>query len=231
MERSPEYFGFPYAPPDKVPGKGSPNGRSSIGPEYGDLVKTNLPLALLAVVQQQSVLTLHLVYCSTECQRHSRHSRAEILSDLSHATTSGVARNMNSLKEATTVLLHRQFRSFWPGRVVSSLGSAAAPVAIAFAALESGGGVEWLGFILALSVAPQVLLLLIGGRVGRQGPPRSSDGYFERRLWRRSSDYSHLDTDRRSRTLDAGHLRIPSWRGIGVLPACFPRINRPACSS
>ena len=73
---------------------------------------------------------------------------------------------MNSIKEAAVVLRHRQFRSFWTGRVVSSLGSAAAPIAVAFAALEAGGGVEWLGFILALNIAPQVLLLLVGGVLG-----------------------------------------------------------------
>lgn len=73
---------------------------------------------------------------------------------------------MNGVKEAAVVLRHRQFRSFWTGRVVSSLGSAAAPIAIAFAALEAGGGVEWLGFILALNIAPQVLLLLVGGVLG-----------------------------------------------------------------
>lgn len=73
---------------------------------------------------------------------------------------------MQSLKEASAVLRHRQFRSFWTGRVISSLGSAAAPIAVAFAALEAGGGVEWLGFILALNIAPQVLLLLVGGVLG-----------------------------------------------------------------
>lgn len=73
---------------------------------------------------------------------------------------------MNSVKEASAVLLHRQFRYFWLGRVVSSIGSAAAPIAVAFAALEAGGGVEWLGFILALNIAPQVFLLLVGGVLG-----------------------------------------------------------------
>lgn len=73
---------------------------------------------------------------------------------------------MKSFNEAAIVLRQRQFRSFWIGRVVSSLGSAVAPLAIAFAALEAGGGASWLGLILALNVAPQVLLLLIGGVLG-----------------------------------------------------------------
>lgn len=73
---------------------------------------------------------------------------------------------MHSLKQASVVLRHRQFRSFWTGRAISSLGSAAAPIAVAFAALDAGGGVEWLGFILALNIAPQVLLLLVGGVLG-----------------------------------------------------------------
>ena len=73
---------------------------------------------------------------------------------------------MKSINEASAVLRHRQFRGFWIGRVISSLGSAVAPIAIAFAALEAGGGARWLGLILALNVAPQVLLLLIGGVLG-----------------------------------------------------------------
>ncbi|PQZ88603.1 MFS transporter [Arthrobacter sp. MYb227] len=73
---------------------------------------------------------------------------------------------MKSINEASAVLRHRQFRSFWIGRVVSSLGSAIAPIAVAFAALDAGGGAQWLGLILALNVAPQVLLLLIGGVLG-----------------------------------------------------------------
>lgn len=73
---------------------------------------------------------------------------------------------MKSIKEASAVLRQRQFRSFWIGRVVSTVGSAAAPIAIAFAALDAGGGVRWLGLILALNIAPQVLLLLLGGVLG-----------------------------------------------------------------
>ncbi|WP_313813053.1 MFS transporter [Glutamicibacter sp.] len=73
---------------------------------------------------------------------------------------------MQRLDQSLAVLKNQQFRSFWIGRVVSSLGSTAAPVAIAFAALDAGGGAPWLGLILALNVAPQVLLLLAGGVLG-----------------------------------------------------------------
>ena len=73
---------------------------------------------------------------------------------------------MQRLKETGAALKNRQFRNFWIGRVISSLGSTAAPVAIAFAALDAGGGPQWLGLILALNVAPQVLLLLAGGVLG-----------------------------------------------------------------
>lgn len=73
---------------------------------------------------------------------------------------------MKSVAETAAVLRHQQFRRFWIGRVVSSLGSAVAPIAIAFAALDAGGGAQWLGLILALNIAPQVLLLLVGGVLG-----------------------------------------------------------------
>ncbi|MCI0689938.1 MAG: MFS transporter [Sporichthyaceae bacterium] len=55
------------------------------------------------------------------------------------------------------------FRCYFAGRVLSTCGSAVSPVALAFAVLHIGGGVSGLGVVLAASVGPQILLLMLGG--------------------------------------------------------------------
>jgi MFS family permease len=60
-------------------------------------------------------------------------------------------------------LAEREFRLLFLGRVVSMLGNAIAPVALAFAVLELTGSTSDLGFVLAARSVPQVLFLLFGG--------------------------------------------------------------------
>ncbi|MFI5804494.1 MFS transporter [Streptomyces sp. NPDC051561] len=50
-------------------------------------------------------------------------------------------------------------------RLLSWTGSAVAPLGLAFAVLQLGGGATGLGLVLAASVVPQILLLLVGGVV------------------------------------------------------------------
>jgi MFS family permease len=57
------------------------------------------------------------------------------------------------------------YRRYWLGRVVSSAGSAVAPVALAFAILHIGGRASSLGWVLAAATVPQLLFMLIGGVV------------------------------------------------------------------
>ena len=57
------------------------------------------------------------------------------------------------------------YRRYWLGRVVSSTGSAVAPVALAFAILHIGGRTSSLGWVLAAATVPQLLFMLIGGVV------------------------------------------------------------------
>jgi hypothetical protein len=60
-------------------------------------------------------------------------------------------------------LAHRTFRFLLAGRGVSMLGTAIAPVAIAFAVLDLTGSAAALGIVLASRSIPQVALMLIGG--------------------------------------------------------------------
>jgi MFS family permease len=63
-------------------------------------------------------------------------------------------------------VLSPPFRGFFLGRLVSLLGSAMTPVALAFAVLGASGRPGDLGVILACQITPQLALLLVGGAAG-----------------------------------------------------------------
>jgi MFS family permease len=60
-------------------------------------------------------------------------------------------------------LREREFRLLFAGRTISMLGSAMAPVALAFAVLDLTGSTSDLGIVLAARQVPMILLLLFGG--------------------------------------------------------------------
>jgi MFS family permease len=66
-------------------------------------------------------------------------------------------------------LAEREFRLLFLGRLVSFLGSAFAPVAIAFAVLRVGSASD-LGYVLAASMLPTVVFVLVGGVVSDRLP-------------------------------------------------------------
>ncbi|TRV82149.1 MFS transporter [Streptomyces sp. 130] len=55
------------------------------------------------------------------------------------------------------------FRRFLLAQLVSATGTAMAPVALAFAVIEQGGGARSLGIVLAANTVPALVLLLVGG--------------------------------------------------------------------
>lgn len=68
------------------------------------------------------------------------------------------------MRESFGVLGHRPFRLLFLARTASLLGSAMAPIALAFAVLDSrGGSATALGLVLAGRSAAQVLFVLFGG--------------------------------------------------------------------
>ncbi|MGW1173546.1 MFS transporter [Kitasatospora sp. NPDC002543] len=59
----------------------------------------------------------------------------------------------------------RDFTWFFAGYTTSLVGSSMAPVAVAFAVLDGGGGGTDLGWVMAARILPVVLVLLVGGVV------------------------------------------------------------------
>ena len=67
------------------------------------------------------------------------------------------------MKSSLAPLRERDFRFLFFGRITSLLGSAVAPVALAFAVLDLTGSPTSLGVVLAARMIPQVIFLLVGG--------------------------------------------------------------------
>src|SRR5881296_4036502 len=66
-------------------------------------------------------------------------------------------------------LAEREFRLLFLGRFVSFVGSAFAPVAISFAVLQVGSASD-LGYVLAASMLPTVVFVLVGGVIADRLP-------------------------------------------------------------
>jgi MFS family permease len=76
-------------------------------------------------------------------------------------------------------LQEREFRLFFTGQMVSLLGDAVTPFALAWAVLDLTGSARDLGFVLAAKIAPLVVFLLVGGvfadRLPRRGVMLTAD--------------------------------------------------------
>ncbi len=70
-------------------------------------------------------------------------------------------------------LAEREFRLFFTGQMVSLLGDAVTPFALAWAVLDLTGSARDLGFVLAANTVPLVIFLLAGGVFADRLPRRS----------------------------------------------------------
>ncbi|MGZ2360612.1 MFS transporter [Streptomyces sp. 372A] len=66
-------------------------------------------------------------------------------------------------RESPPPLRSPAFRRFLLAQLVSATGSAMAPVALAFAVIEQGGGARSLGIVLTANTVPALVFLLVGG--------------------------------------------------------------------
>ena len=74
---------------------------------------------------------------------------------------------------ALGALQEREFRLFFTGQLVSLLGDAVTPFALAWAVLDLTGSARDLGFVLAANTAPLVVFLLVGGVFADRLPRRA----------------------------------------------------------
>jgi predicted MFS family arabinose efflux permease len=75
------------------------------------------------------------------------------------------------MRDALAPLAEREFRLLFAGRLVSFLGSAVAPVALAFAVIDDlEGSAAQLGLVLTAMWVPQIVFVLVGGVVADRLP-------------------------------------------------------------
>ena len=74
------------------------------------------------------------------------------------------------MRVALGPFLVRDFRLLFAGELISLLGTAVAPIALAFAVLDLTGSATDLGYVLAAGWAPQVVFILVGGVLGDRLP-------------------------------------------------------------
>ena len=74
------------------------------------------------------------------------------------------------MKLALAAFRSTPFRLLFAGELVSLLGTAVAPVALAFAVLDLTGSATDLGYVLAAGWLPQIVFILIGGVLGDRLP-------------------------------------------------------------
>jgi len=67
--------------------------------------------------------------------------------------------------ERMGVFANGRFRLLYAATLTSTLGSTFSPIALSFAALDLTGSAADLGYVLAASMVPRILLLLVGGTV------------------------------------------------------------------
>ena len=76
------------------------------------------------------------------------------------------------LPRRLAALRERNYRLFFTGQALSTLGDSMTPVAISFAILDRGGTAAQIGWVLGAGTAAMVLLLLFGGAVADRWPRR-----------------------------------------------------------
>ena len=74
------------------------------------------------------------------------------------------------MRVALAAFRSKPFRLLFAGELVSLLGTAVAPVALAFAVLDLTGSATDLGYVLAAGWLPQIVFILIGGVLGDRLP-------------------------------------------------------------
>src|SRR5205809_1113659 len=74
------------------------------------------------------------------------------------------------MRVALAAFRSKPFRLLFAGELVSLLGTALAPVALAFAVLDLTGSATDLGYVLAAGWLPQIVFILIGGVLGDRLP-------------------------------------------------------------
>jgi MFS family permease len=117
-------------------------------------------------------------------------------------------------------LLAPPFRGFFLGRLVSLLGSAMTPAALALAVLQASGRPDDLGIVLAAQLLPNLALLLVGGVVADRLPRRA--------VLVAANLGAGLTQGAVAAVLVTGHYNLPLLAGIELVNGALQAFTTPA---
>ncbi|MCP2257121.1 putative arabinose efflux permease, MFS family [Streptoalloteichus tenebrarius] len=112
------------------------------------------------------------------------------------------------------------FRGFFLGRLVSLLGSAMNPVALALAVLDASGRPRDLGVVLAAQIVPHLALLLVGGAV--------ADRYSRRAVLVAANLGAGITQGAVAAVLITGRYDLPLVAGLGLANGALDAFASPA---
>ncbi|GAA2669226.1 MFS transporter [Streptomyces lunalinharesii] len=134
---------------------------------------------------------------------------------------SPAARPGSPARSAASPFAYPGFRWFLTGQAVSLLGSAMAPVALAFAVLDGSGGRPGdLGVVLASRMLPMLAFLVVGGV--------SADRFRRRTVLVAANLGSAAAQGAVAGLLLTGHYALPSVAGVEVLGGVCAAFTTPA---
>jgi MFS family permease len=120
-------------------------------------------------------------------------------------------------------LHHAPFRWLLTGTTVNLLGSGIAPVALAFAVLDLGGGASELGLVVGLYALADVGAVLFGGVLGDRLPRTV--------MMQGSSAAAAVVQGLVALSLIGGWSSIPLLAGLGMLNGCLSALGSPSSSA
>jgi len=125
--------------------------------------------------------------------------------------------------QALAPLRDRRFRLLFAGRIISTLGSSMAPIAIAFAVLDLSDSAAVLGIVLTARSVPMVVFMLVGGVV--------ADRFSRSAVLQTSHLLSALTQGVVAYLLIAGHAEVWSLVVLEALNGTVVAFTFPALSS
>lgn len=120
----------------------------------------------------------------------------------------------------TSPLRSRDYRLLVSGVMVSGLGTAMTPVALAFAVLDLGGSATELGLVVAAFAAAEVVTMLFGGVLGDRVPRQL--------LMQGAEAATALSQGLLAFLLISGQAEIWMLTSIGLVNGCLGALSKPA---
>jgi MFS family permease len=130
---------------------------------------------------------------------------------------------MRGMRSSDSPLRHRPYRWLVAGASINTLGNGIAPVALAFAVLDLGGGATELGIVVGLYALADVAAVLLGGVLGDRLPRRL--------VMEASAAAAAVAQGVAAASLIGGWSSIPLLAGIGMVNGALGALGGPSSAA